>query len=158
MSKEIKSAQLKGFQRLAPEDMSVHMLISEISKISHNKVRQSSNIQNLPSGYRHLLFHLAHNDGVSQLELSRLTHLSPPTVSITLRKMEKDGYILRKTYENDMRQTIVYLSKKGRAFDDNIKKSFDLINEQTVQGLSSEEISALKKLLIKVRNNFQDKE
>ena len=155
MAKEIKTVQHVGFPKLAPENMSIHMLISEISKISHNIVRQSSNTEYMSTGFRHIIFHLAHSDGITQLELSKLVHLSPPTVSVTLKKMEEEGFVLRKSDETDMRQTKVFLSEKGRAVDENIRKSFNSINEQTVKGLSEKEMQTLKELLVKVRKNFE---
>jgi len=142
------------FPRMQPEDMTVHMLISEISKVTHDTVRRKNEQQlSLPMGYGKLIFHLAHCDGITQLDLSRTVRLTPPTVSIALRKMETAGYVTRTADCDDLRQTKVFLTEKGRQIDEGIRDSFKAIDEQSVKGLSDEEKATLKSLLIKVRAN-----
>ena len=41
------------------------MLINELSKIFHNKMRTHAESSGVNERYRHLLFHLARNDGAN---------------------------------------------------------------------------------------------
>ena len=66
------------------------MLINEISKLFGQRMRRASEQAGIPDGYRWILFHLGHRKSATQLELSKLTHTTPPTVSITLRNMEAE--------------------------------------------------------------------
>ena len=43
------------------------------------------------SSYRHVMKPLMEQDGMTQLELVNLTQLKAPTISITLRNMEREG-------------------------------------------------------------------
>ena len=47
------------------------------------------------SSYRHVMKPLMEQDGMTQLELVNLTQLKAPTISITLRNMEREGIVRR---------------------------------------------------------------
>lgn len=135
---------------LPPEEMSVNMLINEISRISRNEAREVGDSIKLMPSARSILFFLCHEDGLNQLDLSKLTHLKPPTISVTLAKLEEEGYVERRQYENDRRQTRVFVTNKGRAFDNRVREVYDYQDKVISERLSGDESSELKRLLIKV--------
>ena len=59
------------------------MELSFTAKHLHESLRKAGEIAGMPDGYRTLHFPLAHEDGLTQLELAKSAHLSPPTVSVT---------------------------------------------------------------------------
>ena len=131
------------------------MRINDISKLHRDIVRRNSDDDGLPSSYRLLLFHLSQLDpGVTQLTLVKAAHLKPPTVSVTLQKMEADGLVIRKSNEHDLRQTLVYLSDKGRAINEKIHASFVNGDAIAIAGLTEDEKRTLCKLLDKVVDNL----
>ena len=131
------------------------MRINDISKLHRDIVRRNSDDDGLPSSYRLLLFHLSQLDpGVTQLTLVKAAHLKPPTVSVTLQKMEADGLVIRKSNEHDLRQTLVYLSDKGRAINEKIHASFVNGDAVAIAGLTEDEKRTLCKLLDKVVDNL----
>ena len=101
------------YKNLQPEDMTVHMLIGEISKVTKCALHRESEAAGLSHSYRSIIFHLSRTNGMTQLELSKLTHLKPPTISVTLQKMENDGIVERKNDTKDLRKTIVSLTDRG---------------------------------------------
>jgi DNA-binding MarR family transcriptional regulator len=58
---------------------------------------------------------LAERDGTSQRELACSLHLSAPTVTAMLQRMEKAGTIERRPDATDQRVTRVHLTADGRA-------------------------------------------
>ena len=131
------------------------MRIVDISKLHRSIARRMSEQEGLPSSYRLMLFHLSMLEpGVSQLELVKSTHLKPPTVSVTLQKMEADGYIIRKSNEHDLRQTLVYLSEKGKSVNERIHTSFVESDRLGLRGITDEEQAELCRLLDKVIDNL----
>ena len=54
---------------------------------------------------------------MSAIELSRRAGLKPPTVSVALKHLEDEGYVVRVTDEDDKRAARVYLSDKGHALE-----------------------------------------
>lgn len=131
------------------------MRIHDAAKLYQDRMRRLSEQDGLPSGYRMLIFHLAHmQPGVTQLELVKATHLKPPTVSVTLQKMERDGIVSRVTNENDLRETFVYLTDKGKAIDEKIRVMHKEGDKVALGSLSNEEIETLSGLLNKVIDNL----
>jgi DNA-binding MarR family transcriptional regulator len=58
---------------------------------------------------------LADRDGMSQRDLARALHLSSPTVTAMLQRMEKAGMVERRQDVEDARVTRVQLTAEGRA-------------------------------------------
>lgn len=131
------------------------MQICDASKIFHDSVRHLCDSDGLASGYRMILFHLAHMDpGVTQLDLCRATHLKAPTISVALRKMEADGLITRKSNEMDLRQTLVYLSEKGREIDNRYRSIHDESAKIALSGLTKSELDTLSDMLNRIIDNL----
>ena len=131
------------------------MRIHDAAKLYRDRMRRLSEQDGLPSSYRMLIFHLARMEpGVTQLDLVKAAHLKPPTVSVTLQKMERDGLVTRQSNESDMRQTLVYLTDKGKAIDERIRVMHEEADTAALQGLSDSEIETLSLLLNKVIDNL----
>ncbi len=92
---------------------------------------------------------LAKEDGRTQLELVNATGLKAPTVSVTLQKMEKEGYITRNRDQNDLRATRVFLSDKGRGLIEMQKKGFLEIESRLFDSLGAKDSEAFLSLLLK---------
>ena len=107
---------------------------------------------------RFLMMSLAVRDGVSQLELCEKLHLSAPTVSIGLKKMEEKGFISRVPQKEDMRLYKVYLTEKGRAFDEENRRIMQSVDEKAMTGLTDAEKKTLTEILLKIRKNLLDEE
>ena len=130
------------------------ILISEISKLFHDKMNQNSETLGFKNGYRQILRYLARKDGVTQIDLVRATHLKAPTISVTLKKMEEEELVRRVTDEKDQRQTHVYLTEKGREME---RAFFGKILETEkilLRDVSAEEKETLCAILKKVRANM----
>ena len=145
-------------KRLPPKERKPFMAINALSKIFHNNIHALAEEFGLNDSYRHLLFHLAHGDGMTQLQLARATNLKPPTVSITLQKMEAEGYVERRQDEMDLRAVRVYLTDKGRAFDDASRKLVDMIDQKAMEGFSANEIRVLMELLDRIYDNLTEQD
>lgn len=140
-------------RRMPPAQKTPMMVINEVSKLFRDTMRENAD-PNVQGSYRSLLFHLAHEDGRTQLELAKLTHLKPPTVSITIRKMESDGYVTRVTDENDMRQVRVYLTEKGRNHDKMVQEHINSIDQKVMKDITPEEAKTVIRILERMRDNL----
>ncbi len=138
----------------SPREVTPMMLMRDVQKLFSHFIRAEHEQVNIQNSYRHLLFHLAHRDGCTQLQLAKLTHLKPPTVSVTLHKMEHDGYVTRRSDENDLRQTLVFLTDKGREYNNKIGKRIDELEKLVMNGFSDEETAQLISLLSRMRDNL----
>lgn len=130
------------------------LLIHEISKLFHDKMRKNSDDLGLQTGYRQILRFLAHEDGVTQIDIARDCHFAAPTISVTLKKMEREELIYRRTDKNDTRCSRVFITEKGKELE---RKHFEKIMECEkilTRDLTLEEEETLYRLLTKVRNSM----
>ena len=99
------------------------------------------------SSYRHVMKPLMEQDGMTQLELVNLTQLKAPTISITLRNMEREGIVRRETH--------VYITEKGREMHAKILEAFDRAEQLMLKDISEKEQATARKILAKMTENLR---
>lgn len=130
------------------------MQIIHLSKLFRDQLRRASEDAGIPGGYRSILMELSHFESVTQYELAKRTHLTAPTVSVTLQKMEHDGYITRTPDENDLRQMRVALTDKGKAAEADNRARANALEQTLLAGLTEEEQQTLTALLTHMETNL----
>ena len=133
----------------------IGMELSFTSKRLHDCLRKAGEHVGLSQSYRGIMFQLEHEDGLTQLELARRTNVSPPTVSVTLQKMERAGLLERRPDENDQRSIRVYLTQDGHALNDRIHGEFQKVDMQLVEGFSEEEKQMIRHIFAKMNQNLE---
>ena len=106
--------------------------------------------------YRHVLKPLMENASLTQLELVNITKLKAPTISITLRNMERDGLVSRRKDDHDRRETHVTITDKGKKL---YKKVLDVLakaEKVILNDLSDRELKSLHNIMNKMRKNLND--
>lgn len=107
------------------------------------------------SSYRHVMKPLMEQDGMTQLELVNLTQLKAPTISITLRNMEREGIVRREKNDVDRRETHVYITDKGREMHAKILEAFDRAEQLMLKDISEKEQATARKILAKMTENLR---
>ena len=128
------------------------MLIFDVDKLFHDAITGVE--KDMQNSCRSIVYYLSVEDGVSQLRLSQLTHLKPPTISITLRAMEADGYVERRVDEKDKRQVNVYLTAKGKRHDEKMRNCVNEFEKKAMEGFTEEEKQTLTSLLTRMKDNL----
>lgn len=105
--------------------------------------------------YRHILKPLMDNKSLTQLELVKITGQKPPTISITLRNMERDGIVSREKNDDDRRETHVCLTEKGKKMYAKVVEVLDEAQEIMLRGLSEKELKAMRTTLAKMDDNLK---
>lgn len=134
------------------------LLINEISKLFHDRMRKQSEDLGFKNGYRQILCFLAKEDGVTQIDIVRDSHFKAPTISVTLKKMEEEGLVRRETDKEDMRQTRVYITEKGRELDRKLASKVLDCEALLANGITEEEKQLLCDILTKMRANLLETE
>lgn len=137
-----------------PETLTEGMLINDISRLFDGRVRRETEKLGFPQGYRRIVFHLSHNDGLTQNELTHLTHMKAPSISVQLRNMEQEKLITRKTDENDMRKSYIYLTEKGRECEKLFISKCKETEKVMFESFSEEEKKILKEYLKRITENL----
>lgn len=106
--------------------------------------------------YRHILKPLIDNNSLTQLELVKITGLKAPTISITLRNMERDGIVSRKKNETDRRETHVAITDKGKKMYKKVLEVLAKAEQKMLEGLTEKELKALRGTLGKMSGNLRE--
>lgn len=133
------------------------MLIGHISRAQRCTLRSRENDPIMTqNSCRSILFCLSHEEGITQLELSRRAGLKPPTVSVALKHLEDEGYVVRQIDDDDKRAARVYLSDKGHALERENNERFEKVDSEMMRGFTEEETELLRKMLLRIRDNLKD--
>lgn len=130
------------------------MLINDVSRLFDGRVRRETERAGFPQGYRRIVFHLSHNDGLTLNELVRLTHMKAPSISVQLRSMEQEKLITRKVDEKDMRKSYIYLTEKGRECEKFFISKCKETEKVMFENFSEDEKKILKEYLKRITENL----
>lgn len=134
------------------KEKNVLMMIGDVHRIFHNKLRNLAEENGLVSSYRPIIFHLSHNDGLSQLDLVKRTRFKAPTISLTLQKMEQEGYVIRKPSLTDARVIQVFLTEKGKEYEKKMMELVEKLEQKILPKLDAKETEKLEIILNKLIN------
>ena len=134
---------------------SAYYLFNEVSRIVTKRFRRERDNIGLKEGYRHIVYHLSHgDDGATQQTIVAHTHLSAPTVSVSLGRMEREKIVRRVTDENDQRSVHVFLTDKGWKMVNAMRRTQCDIENVFNEALTDEEFEQLGVILKKVRDKL----
>lgn len=96
-------------------------------------------------------------DGIidSQRELARRLNVTPATVTVSLKSMERSGYITRLADENDLRRKRIAITDKGRAAVEKLDTMFARLDHGMYYGFSAEERGQIAALFARMIRNLQ---
>ena len=89
----------------------------------------------------HILFELANRDGLTASELGRELDVDLGYLSRILKKFESQGFITRKSSEQDSRQSILSMTKQGRAYFESYDKISRERNAEMLKALDPDQRS-----------------
>lgn len=135
-------------------DMNTMKLINIASKMFKNHMRLETEKAGLNDTYRPIIMLLSREDNLTQLEISKRIHLSTPSTSLTLQKMEAEGLIERKVDEVDKRQVRIHITKQGEEFLKRILELIHRVEDEVFGDISDETQKEVNKVLKKIIDKF----
>lgn len=125
-----------------------------------NRFNQNLQELNLTSSQMHLLVYLdrCENAGkkINQRMIEKHLHLSNPTVTGLLQRLEAKGFVSRKVSDTDGRNKEIQQTDACKALHNEMHRRLDAENDRMVTGLSEAEIAELNRLLMVVLKNMQE--
>lgn len=138
------------------KEKNIIMLMHDISKIFHNKMKDRINDDPKMVTYRPILRVLRHHNGCTQLDIVKYTLLKAPTISLTLRNMEQDGLIERIVSQEDKRNMNIYITEKGNEANEKIHLIAEALKDDILKDIPNEDIEYVKNLLIKLLEKVEE--
>lgn len=102
-----------------------------------------------------ILFSLHQSSAMSQKELAESLNMTPPSITSTIQKMEKGGYIRRKADEKDQRVLRLSLTEKGESCIQSVKQVAEQMRKLIFYEMSEEEIQQFRKFLLRINENLE---
>ena len=101
-----------------------------------------------------ILMFIAANPDATQKEIARLHETSPATIAVSLKKLEKAGYIRRVVDQEDNRCNRLQVTEKGQLVVNQSHIIFRQIEEEMFAGFSQEDFRDLDQLLGRINGNI----
>ena len=97
---------------------------------------------------------VAKKDGLSQRELAKILRIKPPTVTVSVQRLEKAGFLYKKPDERDQRVTRLYLTEKGKETKARALKRIRENEAVMLEGFSDAEQCLLRRFLEQILENI----
>ena len=131
------------------------MRFGRLIRMYYSRIQSQLAEVGLYRGQPPILMLLYKNDGMSQKERARALNLSPATMTVTLKRMEKAGLVLREMDEHDQRILRVHLSEKGREMCETGESRIGVVTAELLEGFTLEEQQQLNEYLGRIARNME---
>lgn len=132
----------------------IHQLINFAMK--HRRIMQNYlDETGVYQSQHRLLMEIARNPNASQKDITRSMDVSAATIAVSLKKLERGGYIKREADEGDNRLNKITITEKGNRVVEQGRKIFESAEGKVLEGFTDEEKSALMVLVQKLNNNLE---
>lgn len=133
---------------------SLDLQLAQICHLHHSRVHQLVEALGLYRGQPPVLRALWEQEGLTQTELAEQMKITPATMTKMLQRMEKAGFIQRKTDAADQRVSRVYLTEAGRMVQKDVEAVFRQIETEIFGNFSKEEQELLRRFFLQIRENL----
>lgn len=137
------------------EENSLYYNFLDVLRLHHCRMQVLLDSIGIYPGQPPFLFLLGKQEGLSQKELAKILQITPATLAVTVKRMEKAGLVTRKQDEKDQRVFRVYLTEEGKEKVQKAKEIMGNVEEDCFGKLSEEEKEQLSTLLTKVAINLK---
>lgn len=97
---------------------------------------------------------IKYSAGISQSELATRLHVKPPTIAVSVKRLEKAEVIYRRPDPDDMRVSRIYLTEKGMEVAGQIEVLIETNEKALTAGFSGEEIELAKSFFDRMMQNL----
>lgn len=129
-----------------PKDM-IGARVVCLSKLIRQTFNEAVAEQGLFLGQQDIVFALTENEGITLSDLAKKLGVSSATASVSIKRMEKAGFIIKKADKNDARITRLYPTEKARLAPENIKNKMDSLESILKKNMTKEQVNELSSLL-----------
>ena len=92
--------------------------------------------------------------GLNQRELAERLNIKPPTVAVSIKRLEKAGFVERKQDENNLRISRIYLTDKGTEVMELGREIIAEEEKTALQDFTPEEKTLLLEFLKRIKYNL----
>ena len=101
-----------------------------------------------------VLGYVLEHDGCSQAELATFLRVTPASVALSTKRMQKAGYLEKEVDEWNLRRNNLHVTESGRHLADTCRDVFYEMDRQAFQGFDTQELNTLAGYLDRVYANM----
>lgn len=131
-------------------------IFNRVLIIEENSLKVSSQFNDVSIKEMHTIDIIGKSPLVTPTDIAKELMLTLGTVTTSLNKLEKKGYIERQRSDSDRRVVYVHLTKKGRLLYRLHREFHKKMVLQILEGMSESEAEALKKGLVSLHQFLED--
>jgi DNA-binding MarR family transcriptional regulator len=136
------------------EPESIDFLLAQICRLHYVRAHTLLEALGLYHGQPPMLRALWEQEGMTHTELAARLHVQPSTMTKMVQRMEKAGFVERRSDPDDQRVSRVYLTDAGRAVQTEVKQVWHTLEKETFDGFTLEERVLLRRFFLQIRENL----
>jgi DNA-binding MarR family transcriptional regulator len=138
-------------------ELSTDFLLAQVGRLQHRRAHDLLETLGLYHGQPRLLRVLWEEEGQTQSQLADRLHVRPATITRMVQRMEEAGFVERRRDERDQRLVRVYLTEVGREVQENVRRVWEQMERDVLEGFDPAERRQLHGYLLRIRENLREK-
>ncbi len=133
-------------------------LISQVKQLSDRtfeRILKAKGVDEFNGAQGRILYILWNNNNISIKQISKLTKLAKTTLTAMLERMELQGLIKRTASKEDKRETIVSLTDKAKALQEDYLDVTKQMEEVFYKNFTDKQIENFENTLKKIIENLE---
>ena len=145
----------KVVKRYVRDRLAKQSVLLKLARAYHDATAAFELASGMSAARWRLLFLIAQQGECTQRELIDLIRVDPGSITRTLKSLERDGLVKRRTDEADNRYTRVGLSAAGRKLVDQVMVKREAFLTRMVQGAAPADVETFLRVLDLVSDNLR---
>lgn len=143
----------RGIKMIKKNDLTMH--IRKTDRWIRKNVEKRVVVTGLFPEQHRLLMNLSKNPDYSQCQLAKCLEVSPAAVTVSMKKLEKQGLVTKHMSKEDNRYNHVELTASGKEIVKQSIQIFDEIENAAALGFTEEEKEQFRSYLERIRENLK---
>ncbi len=136
----------------------IGFLLHDVTRLMKRLFDKRMSTLNLTRSQWWVLNFLYFNEGINQSDFSILLDIEKAPLSRLLLRMEKKGWLERRSVKNDKRIKNLFLSSKIKPVIMDMRDMANLTREEALSGLNKKEQIVLRDYLLKIKKTLSNKD
>ena len=136
------------------ENQEIIALMEEVLRRRKQAQRKALQHSSLHISQPAVLIYISKHPGCSQKQIADEAHVTPASVATSLKRLEKNGMIMRREDTADTRCNRVYITAAGERELDYCRNALQSIDEMIVSEMSDTEQNNLRSVMLQMNNRL----
>jgi MarR family transcriptional regulator, organic hydroperoxide resistance regulator len=142
---------------MSPES-DVFRALGNVVRVVRARMDRALQRSGLRLGQYQVLRHLWDDDGLTPREIADRLTVEMPTVTRTVQRMVRDGFVERQAHPDDARSVRIYLTKRGLELRAQLAETVAEQTEHAMRGFTAGERALFVTMLERISENAKDEQ